>query len=714
MKIKNIKYYLAISVSLITFAVYLPALQNDFVGWDDGAYVTDNSHIRLLFSPAFFKWAFSDFYASNWHPLTWISHALDYAIWGLNPLGHHLTNNILHALNTFLVVLLVVRLVEALQGARGKGQGATTPARQTGAGDSRFTIHDSRFALIAAGVTGLLFGLHPIHVESVAWVAERKDLLCALFYLLSVMAYMRYATNTLQRAKAIGRGGKMPVAEGAVSSIRHELGPMLSALCFFALALMSKPMAVSLPFVLLILDWYPLQRIISLRTFKTAFIEKIPFIALCIASSILTILAQKAGGAMLLTEYVPLWARVLVAAKALIAYIWKMVIPLNLLPFYQYPHRLDMWSMEYIMPAILVAGITVICILVARKHKLWPAVWGYYVLTLSPVLGFIQVGGQSMADRYTYLPSLGPFFLAGLFVAWVYDKVTALQKGSLRIKLAFTTAGAAIIISLAYLTFVQTGIWSNAVGLWSYVIQKEPEKVPFVYYNRGVAFFRAGQMDRAIEDYSRAIALDPSYSKAYVNRGFVFEKISRSDKAIADYDKAVMLNPLDAQTFNNRGAIFEKAGELDKAIADYDKVIELTPGEAQSYNNRGVVFERMGLYDKAIADYDRAIALNPSNADVYFNRGNAYDEIGRPYKAIADYGKAITLNPDDSQAYNNRGVIFEKIGEYDKAIADFDKAVALNPSNAEAYNNRLDALGKKYGSPAKQRQTAEPAEDALH
>ena len=702
-KTQRFKYYLAISICLITFAVYLPALQNDFVGWDDGTYVTDNSHVRSL-NPALFRWAFSAFYASNWHPLTWISHALDYAVWGLNPLGHHLTNNILHAMNTFLVVLLVVRLLASWQAVK-------------------LTSSDiSRFTLIAAATTGLLFGLHPIHVESVAWVAERKDLLCALFYLLSIMMYLRYAGNTFLSFPLSGNPSEMTLNTGKdpaqVGMTRPGLRFLdryfLLSLAFFILALLSKPMAVSLPAVLLLFDWYPFNRIQSLKTFWSVFAEKIPFIAFSLISAVLTVFAQKAGGAMLLTEYVPLWARILVAAKALIVYIWKMVLPLNLVPFYKYPRRLDIGSLEYMMPVLLVAGITAICILIARKQRLWPAAWGYYVLTLTPVLGIIQVGGQSMADRYTYLPSLGPFFLAGLFVAGIYNKVTALKKRRIGFKLVFTIPAVVIIISLVYLTFMQIGVWDNAVGLWSYVIQKEPEKVPFAYYNRGVAFYRVGQMDRAIEDYSKAIALDPSYSKAYANRGFVFEKIAQPDKAIADYDRAIVLNPLDAQTYNNRGVFFERAGELDKAISNYDKVIELNSDEAQSYNNRGVVFERMGRYNRAIADYDKAIALNPSNADVYFNRGNAYDEIGRSDKAIADYDKAITLNPRDSQAYNNRGVIFEKMGEFDKAIADYDKALALNPSNLEAQNNRRSAFQKKSGKRGGQGQTAKTIKDAAH
>ena len=267
----NIKYYLAGFVALVTFLIYLTALRNDFINWDDGPYVYENPHIRSL-NAAFFKWAFFDFYESNWHPLTWVSHAVDYAIWGLNPLGHHLTNIILHTINAFIVVFLVIRLLEAWK------------ERTTWNGPPSFL--NERAALIAAGTTGLLFGLHPVHVESVAWVAERKDLLCALFFLLSIIAYTKYASGM----------DKEPVNSNKAPRFFNK--NYLAALGLFILALLSKPMAVSLPVVLLVLDWFPFNRIRSGRTLWAAGVEKLPFIALSLVSSIITVLAQKAGGAL--------------------------------------------------------------------------------------------------------------------------------------------------------------------------------------------------------------------------------------------------------------------------------------------------------------------------------------------------------------------------------------------------------------------------------
>ncbi|MGD0887443.1 MAG: hypothetical protein ABSA46_21585 [Thermodesulfovibrionales bacterium] len=277
---RRVPYYLAAFVSLITFSVYLPALRNDFVSWDDDLYVINNLHIRSL-DWAFFQWAFSGFYASNWHPLTWVSHAFDYAFWGLNPLGHHLTNTMLHAMNTFLVVLLCIKLLEMW--------------KERSMPEEASAFLDERRIVIAAGVTGLLFGLHPLHVESVAWVAERKDLLCGLFFLLSISAYANHiralVNEPLEKKEAASRFFKRSY---------------LVSLVFFVLALLSKPMAVSLPVVLLLLDWYPFQRIRSRKSFRDSCVEKLSFIVCSLISSILTIMAQRTKGAMTMTAFVPL------------------------------------------------------------------------------------------------------------------------------------------------------------------------------------------------------------------------------------------------------------------------------------------------------------------------------------------------------------------------------------------------------------------------
>jgi Tfp pilus assembly protein PilF len=603
----NARILLAGAVSLITFLVYLPSLKNAFVLLDDDAYVTQNPHIRS-FGTAFFKWAFLGFHEGNWHPLTWISHALDYAIWGLNPLGHHLTNNILHAINAGLVVLLVLRLVEV--GARS----SFSPDVRGGA-----EWVTPKGVLIAAVTTGLLFGLHPLHVESVAWVSERKDLLCALFFLPSVMMYVRY----------VGRGGPLwtpgegqpqrvapthndPGQAEMTNSGRQFLNRYyLVSLLFFILALMSKPMAVTLPAVLLLLDWHPFGRITSIKTFRHAFVEKLPFIALSIVSSVVTVLAQRSGGALVSVKVVPLSVRMLVAVKSLIAYLWKMVVPLKLIPFYPYPKNVSLLSPDYVLAMMLVVGITIACLVMAKKEKLWLAVWFYYVVTLFPVLGIVQVGSQSMADRYTYLPSLGPFLIVGLAAARGFDKVDSLAKGKMIVGL-FSAIAILVFCPLTYLTVKQIGAWKNSIDLWNYAIEKEPQEAPIAYNNRGLAFMNLGETDRAAEDYRMAIAMDPSVAEAHYNLGKTYEKKGLYDEAIGEYKKAVSLKPGFADAYFDLGVAYALKGMREEAIMNYKAAVALRPDFARAHYNLGVIYLGQNLANEAADEFEAALRSDPS------------------------------------------------------------------------------------------------------
>jgi hypothetical protein len=543
---KNLHYSVAGLVAVITCAVYLTSLQNEFVEWDDSIYVYENLHVRSL-DISFFRWAFLDFHAGNWHPLTWISHAVDYALWGLNPWGHHLTNIILHSLNASIVVLLIMGLIEALRKTTIEHE---RPLKE-------------RMTLLVGGATGILFGLHPIHVESVAWVAERKDLLCALFFLLSMSAYAKY--GTLAHAET-----PHPRSE---SRFLKKL--YLLSLGSFTLALLSKPMAVTLPVCLLMLDWYPLKRIQSFRTFWIAFVEKLPFLALSLVSSILTILAQAAGKSIVPIEYAPVSTRMLVASKALMVYLGKMLVPLNLIPFYPYPSDVSLLSFDYLSAVVLVLGITTVCIVVIKGHEPLLSVWGYYVVTLMPVLGIVQVGNQFLADRYAYLPSLGPFLLVGLAVAWLFEKVNELKHWSRPATLLCAAAAICILVSLSYLTVKQIGVWQNSISLWTYVINKEPVRAPLAYYNRGVFYAKKGQVDRALYDFKKTIMLDPSDYKAYYNLGVLYGSSGLFDMAIECFSMAIVINQNYDVAYLYRGTYYARTGRMEQARADYQKACDL-------------------------------------------------------------------------------------------------------------------------------------------
>jgi Flp pilus assembly protein TadD len=621
------KALVAALVAVLTFAVYLPALQNGFV-WDDLQYITSNSFIRSL-NGNLFNSAFLEFQADNWHPLTWISHALDYFLWGLNPLGHHLTNIILHAFNTTLVVLLLMRLLEVYK-KRGKSLGLPGP------------FLSDRQSLIACGVAGLLFGLHPVHVESVAWISERKDLLCALFFLLSIMSYVKYAPVPDNRATQ-----RTVLSQWFDKQYLFTLGS-------FALALLSKPMAVTLPVVLLILDLFPLNRMRSPKTLWTAFSEKLPFFALALISSVLTILAQSAGGAMEMMQPVPLSMRLLVGARSLIAYLGKMIVPVNLIPYYPYPDNVSLMSPEYLSSIVLVIGITSFFVVIAKKQKVWLAAWGYFVVTLIPVLGIVQVGNQAMADRHTYLPSLGPFLIIGLTVAALLEKVRAARQFGLILKMGGAVAIILLFTSLSYATIQQIGIWKNGVIFWSTVIEANgDEQSPHrevAHNNLGMAYVSQGQWDRAAAEFQTAVRLKPDYVMAHYNLGVAYASQGQLDRAIAEYQTALQLKPASAESHNNLGIAYASQGQLDRAIAEFQTTVRLKPDDAEPHINLGIAFASHGQLDRAIAEYQTAVRMKPDNARAHYNLGNAYASKGSWSEATAEYRTVLRLKPDFREA----------------------------------------------------------------
>lgn len=550
------KTYLLIP-AILTLLVYLPTLHNGFVNWDDNAYVYENLNIRSI-DYEFIKWAFSFEANPTWHPLALFSHALDFAVWRLNSSGHHLTSILFHAFNTWLVFVLVIQL---------------------------FHTRDphKRVAFIPAVVTSILFGIHPLHVESVAWVSERKDVLYAFFYLLSLTAYLKYVSSVATTAGAY----------------------YFACLCLFILSLMSKPMAVSLPAVMLILDLYPIERLNErrMKSLKYVLMEKLPFFALSILSSLAAILSQHRGGTLQSLDTVPFVNRLLVAAKSFILYLCKIVMPFNLSPFYPYPNKIDLLSPEYIGSVAIILLITCFCVRLYGRHKLFMAVWLFYVVTMIPVIGIIQVGSHAMADRYTYLASLGPFLLIGAGTAYLFEKF---PKKQMQVVIVFILTVASIFMLIT--TVKQIGIWKNSITLWSHNIRIYPD-VEFAYNNRGMAYKILGNYQEAIKNYNMAIAINPIYANAYYNRGNAYMKTRDTFQAIRDYNMAIELDPNRSNSYFNRGNVYDDLGNYDQAIRDYNTTIRLDPTNAMAYYNLGLAYSKVGNIDKAKAYFTKASSL---------------------------------------------------------------------------------------------------------
>jgi tetratricopeptide (TPR) repeat protein len=619
-KAANSSKYLIVGLSaLITFLVYLPCIGNQFLIWDDEQYITNNPMIRS-FDLHLFKSAFFSFYATIWIPLAWLSHAADYAAWGLNPLGHHLTNVILHAVNTAIVIILVIFLLQLF--------------KKTAKPSAAPWLHE-RGVLITAGITGLLFGLHPLHVESVAWATERKGLLSAFFYFLSIVSYLKYEFHRVSMAGKAGNFRNSPAAGRLLSFYSLSL-------IFFAFAVMSKPMALTLPLVLLIIDWFPAGRIFNLKTLLSGLIEKVPFILLSLGLAVLTLSAEKE--AMWMMETVGLKERLLNALHSIVAYLYNVIWPLYLTPFYSYDKIISLHSFKYLLPFIIVIGVSTWASFAVRRNKLYFSVWVYFLITLFPALGIVQVGAHAMADRYLYLPSLSLFLLIGLVLSRFSNNI--FSKAGMSLSRASVSVFAILILfALGWLTVRQIGFWRNDIALWSHAIQVE--KSALVYWNRGIAFGNAGQFDQAIKDYDSAIEQDASYYKAYLNRGSAYEKTGRFEKAMSDFDSAIKIYPRLAEAYNNKGVLLYKRGSIHEAIQQFSKALDTDPENVLAYYNRGQVLQSASQED-ALKDFNRALAINPDFKEVYVARGYLLLRINNRKLALPDFKKACDLGDDDS------------------------------------------------------------------
>ncbi len=545
---------IAAGVFLFALLLYLPVLKAGFVNWDDPLYVYQNPHIRTLD----LGWVFTAVVASNYHPLTLLSHTLDYALFGLEPWGHHLTSIMLHALNSALFFILGQRLLAMVCGEKEKSS-------------------HWRPALGALGAA-LLFAAHPLHVESVAWVSERKDVLSAFFFLLSILAYLGYATR---RDKAL---------------------PYALTLILFVLALLSKPMAVTLPVVLLLLDYYPLKR--TGRGWSRLVIEKIPFFVLSAASAVLTVWAQRTGGGLRGLETHGLATRIYLAVRAVLFYIYKLILPVDLSPYYPLPFYTSLVSTAFLGSLVLIVVITIICVLLLRLKR-WPlTLWLFYLVTLLPVSGLVTVGGQAVADRYAYIPTMGFFLLAG---AALCRFMTSHERGGLGRPLLVLPV--LVIIVLGVQTFRQERIWHDSISLMSRAIELYPDRAAIPYNNRGLAYDSLGERERALADYNVAIAISPEFVDAYINRGIVYGEGSLFGKAIEDFNRAIAIAPTSAKAYLNRGVAYLSMGDYGAAINDLERATSLDPANAAAFYNLGIAYMETGQREKALRAMDRAARL---------------------------------------------------------------------------------------------------------
>jgi tetratricopeptide (TPR) repeat protein len=612
---------LGVLLFLLVAGIFLPAVADDFITYDDPVYVTDNAHVKAGLTSASVRWAFQSTEASNWHPLTWLSHMADIELFGLQPWGHHLTSLLLHALNAVLLFAALRRMTGALW----------------------------RSLFVAA-----LFGLHPLHVESVAWVSERKDVLSTTFWMLALWAYALRA----EAARSRGPGG--PAFYGL-------------ALLFFALGLMCKPMLVTLPCVLLLLDYWPLKRWGgSLGEARRLLVEKLPFFALSAAACAVTLYAQGRGEAVASTEDFPLGVRLANALIAYCRYLGKCFVPAKLAVFYP-----DLGGqppvLSTVLAVLLLASITAAALVRRRPYLLIG--WLWFLGTLVPVIGLVQVGGQSMADRYSYVPLVGIFVMA----AWAAEDLTstwAHRRGALGL------AAGAVLAGLAALTSLQLNYWRNGTRLFRHAVAVTPNN--WVAHANLFATLSRSSESEATAEFRETVRILTAVAETHDQKGIELERTpGHTQEAVKEFRAAARIMPDLAEPHYNLGtALVRMPGHMPEAIEEFRAAVRLRPDFADAHFNLGTALASSpGDRDEAIAEYEAAVRLRPDNYAAHFGLAYLLSAIpGRASESIAEYQAALRLRPGSFEAHFNLGIVLSGIpGRTVEAIGQFEAALAAKP-----------------------------------
>lgn len=532
-----------------TLVVFAQVGGFDFITYDDNVYVTENPHVQAGITAGGILWSFG-FHECNWHPLTWWSLMLDAGLWGVRPGAFHLVNLVLHVTSVLLLYFFLVRTT-------GR------PHR--------------------AGFVAWMFAVHPLHVESVAWVAERKDVLSALFWFLTLHAYVSYTR-------------------------RPSAGRYVATAVLFAAGLLAKPMLVTLPLVLLLVDVWPLER--RALGARRLLLEKAPLLALALVSSILTVVAQDRGGAVGRLLEFPFHHRLANAAVTTIAYLQKAVWPASLSVHYPYPGRIP--ASATIVCVALIIAISAAVVLERRSRPYLAFGWLWYLVTLVPVIGLVQVGTQGMADRYTYIPLVGPFIALAFWVPPLAAPLRALR----------VTAAFAVMMVLTYLAHAQAAYWRDSITLFEHALRLNPNNA-VAHSNLGRAYLERGDLERSLAHAHEVVRIDPGAPDGSFNLGVVFERLGRPDDAEAAYRAAIRIAPAQASPHLNLGILLAGAGDVEAAEAELREAVRLEPDSFAARNNLGVVLAGRGAFQEAVVQFAEAVRLDPENADARSNLDRA-------------------------------------------------------------------------------------------
>ena len=636
-------------VATLTFSAFLPVFENHFVNFDDYDLLLFNPSYRG-FNPTNLTWMFKTFHMGHYMPLTWASYSLDYVVWGLDPFGYHLTNLAIHSANAVLFFLIGVRLLAA-----------AIP-----------TLRSEWLGLRLAALTAaLLFAVHPLRVESVAWATERRDVLCSFFYLLAILAYLRACD----------------VRAGAARWGRLWYG---TAIVAHAAALLSKSMAVSLPVVLLLLDIYPLRRltldsgVLRVQDRRRVLTEKIPFFVLSTVGGLVAIAAIRHIDNLSPLNRLGVIERLTITSYSLVFYMWKMIVPLNLSPLYEMPDSVRWWDPPFALSLLVV--LTISGIAAGFRHR-WPAlavVWASYVTILLPVSGIAQNGPQIAADRYTYLAVLGWALLAGsgMGAAWLAIRRTHPVLSAARRLLPPVLVAS---VGLGALTWRQAEVWQDTEKLWNHALATSPSAMGHEALGRVLA--ERGQHSDAIAHYEQGLRLKPSYGPGHIALGVALFEQGRIPEAISHYEAAARLMPAAGIPYNNLATALAAQGRTLEAIERYREAVIRSPADANIHNNLGRALAQQGRPAEAIEQYREALRLRPDHAGAHANLGIALAGQERTLEALDHFRDAVAIEPRNAEAHNNLGLILVKAGRTEEAEAEFREALSLKPDLRDAQNN---------------------------
>ena len=676
---KAVVLVVCILLAAAVFVVFGQTLRYGFVNFDDEDYFTSNPHVQTGLTWSNARWAFQIGYAANWHPLTWLSLMLDAQLFGTGPAGPHLTNVILHAANTVLLFLLLRRLM----GLRSnKSIVATTPQVGLRSHKSVGATATQAGALWPSAFVAALFGLHPLHVESVAWVSERKDVLSGLFFMLTLLMYARYAQKRPRVESRESRVQAAPAFDTRPWTLDYGL-----ALLFFALGLMSKPMLVTLPFVLLLLDWWPLKRFepstlnsdqsragSQRQTISRLVLEKLPFFLLSAASCVITILAQQKARAIIPTEALPLFNRIGNASISYVVYLGQMLYPVRLAIFYPHLENLPLWKI--VLSLIFVAGITAGAFALRRGRPYLLVGWLWYLGTLVPVIGLLQVGGQARADRYTYLPLIGVFIV----ITWAAGDWLFFRRYRHR---ALGFASFIVMAALMVCASIQTSYWRNSESLWIHTLACTSRNY-VAHSDLGSVLAKQGRVAEAIEQYQATLELKPDYVDAHNNLGILLAGQGKTAEAVKHYQRAIEIKPDFAKAHNNWGNALAVKGQVNEALEHYQQALQLDPDFGEAHNDLGALLLAQRRTAEAMEHFRKAVELIPDNADVQNNLGTALADEGRTAEALKYFQKALELKPDSAKTHYNLASLFVARGQLDEAIKHYQRALELMPDFTRA------------------------------